>query len=466
MKPIVALVGRPNVGKSTLFNRLTRSRDAIVSDVPGVTRDRIYGHCRYGQRDFILVDTGGLEGEAGDGVEGLATEQTRQAIRDADLVVLLVDGRLGLHPEDRAIADELRRDEIPVLLAVNKGEGLGAAEIAEFHGLGLGEPLVISAARGDHVGRLVARTEERLPPPQAVPEEELPGIRIAVVGRPNVGKSTLVNALLGEPRMITYDRPGTTRDAVHTVLERDGHTYTLIDTAGVRRKSRIKEDLERFSTLKAIQAMEAADVVFLLVDAREGITDQDARLGRLVRDAGRGTVLAVNKWDGLDDEQKTRARRTLELKLGDVTEYAPLLYLSALHGTNVGHLLEEAERVYAAYARELDTPEVSRILREATTAHPPPVRGGFRPKLRYAHQGGRKPPTVVIHGTRTETLPKQYRRYLERQLRKAFELEGVPLRLEFRTQESPYKGRARHKEPPKWLRRKQARKKGAKARKK
>ncbi len=449
MKPIVALVGRPNVGKSTLFNRLTRTRDALVSGVPGVTRDRIYGHCRYGHRDFILVDTGGLEGGAEGEVEGLATEQTRRAIRDADLVVLLVDGRLGLHPEDQAIAEELRRARIPVLLAVNKGEGLGAAEAAEFNRLGLGPPLVISATRGDHVGRLVALVEERLPPPETEAEEKLPGIRIAVVGRPNVGKSTLVNALLGEPRMITYDRPGTTRDAVHTVLERDGRAYTLIDTAGVRRRGRIREALERFSSLKTIQTMEAADVVFLLVDAREGITDQDARLARLVRDAGRGTVLAVNKWDGLDEEQKTRTRRTLDLKLADVVELAPLLFISALHGTNVGHLLDEAERVYAAFTRELATAEVSRVLQEATAAHPPPVRGGFRPKLRYAHQGGKKPPTIVIHGTRTGTLPQQYRRYLERRLRQAFDLEGVPLRLEFRTQESPYKGRARHKEAPK-----------------
>ncbi|MFP4560011.1 MAG: ribosome biogenesis GTPase Der [Thiohalorhabdus sp.] len=458
MKPIVALVGRPNVGKSTLFNRLTRSRDALVSDTPGVTRDRIYGTCAYGERDFLLVDTGGLETEAEGGIELMAAEQTRQAIRDAELVVFLVDGRLGLHPEDAAIAEELRRMQVPVLLVVNKSEDLDPATVsADFYALGLGAPLPVSAAANQGMGRLVDLVEERLPPaPEG--EEELPGIRIAMVGRPNVGKSTLVNALLGEPRMITYDRPGTTRDAIHTVLERDGHTYTLIDTAGVRRRSRIKKELERFSTLKAIQALEAADVVFLLVDAHEGVTDQDARLARLVRDAGRGVVVAVNKWDHLDDEQKTRLRRTLDLKLVTPLYYAPLRYISALYGTGVGHLLETAETIYASYTKELPTAELNRILQEATEAHPPPVRGGFRPKLRYAHQGAKRPPTVVIHGSRTNTLPDNYLRYLERAFQKAFRLEGVPLRLQFRKQESPYKGRARHKEAPKSVRKKKARK--------
>ena len=460
MKPLVALVGRPNVGKSTLFNRLTRSRDALVSDAPGVTRDRIYGHCRYGRRDFLLVDTGGLESEAGDGLSGLAAEQTRQAIRDAELVVFLVDGRLGLHPEDAAIAEELRRLGVPVLVAVNKSEDQEAGVVAaEFHGLGLGQPLAVSASHGRGVGRLVDLVEERLPPPAPEEGEDLPGIRIAVVGRPNVGKSTLVNALLGEDRVITYDRPGTTRDAVHSVLERDGHTYTLVDTAGVRRRSRIKEGLERFSTLKAIQAMEAADVVFLVVNAQEGITDQDARLAKLVQDAGRAAVVVVNKWDNLDDQQKQHARRSLDLKLADVRDYAPLLFTSALHGTNVGHLLEAAREIYGSYVAELGTNEVNRVLQEATTAHPPPVRGGFRPKLRYAHQGAKRPPTVVIHGTRTNTLPANYLRYLERQFRDTFGLKGVPVRLQFRKQESPYHGRARHKTPPKHLAKKKKAKK-------
>jgi GTP-binding protein len=459
MKPIVALVGRPNVGKSTLFNRLTRSRDALVADTPGVTRDRIYGHCQYGQRDFLLVDTGGLESESDEGISGLAAEQARQAIRDAETVVFLVDGRLGLHPEDQAIAEELRRLEVPVRLAVNKSEDQDpATTAAEFHALGLGQPLLISASHGRGVGRLVDLVEGDLPPPVPEEGEDLPGIRIAVVGRPNVGKSTLVNALLGEDRVITYDRPGTTRDAVHSVLERDGQTYTLVDTAGVRRRSRVKEGLERFSTLKAIQAMEAADVVFLLVDAREGITDQDARLARLVLDAGRGTVLAVNKWDGLDDEAKHNVRRTLDIKLANLLDFAPELKISAKYGTNVGHLLETAQRVHAGFIAELDTGEVNRVLRQAVDSHPPPFRGGFRPKLRYAHQGGKRPPTVVIHGSRTGTLPGNYLRYLERQFRDAFGMEGVPLRLSFRTQESPYKGRARHKNPPKRVARKKLKK--------
>jgi GTP-binding protein len=459
MKPLVALVGRPNVGKSTLFNRLTRSRDALVSDAPGVTRDRIYGHCRYGRRDFLLVDTGGLESEAGDGLSGLAAEQTRQAIRDAELVVFLVDGRLGLHPEDAALAEELRRLEVPVVVAVNKAEDRDPALIAaEFHGLGLGQPLPLSATHGRGVGRLVDLVEERLPPAAPEEGEDLPGIRIAVVGRPNVGKSTLVNALLGEDRVITYDRPGTTRDAVHSVLERDDHTYTLVDTAGVRRRSRIKEGLERFSTLKAIQAMEAADVVFLLVDAQEGITDQDGRLAELVMDAGRAVVVAVNKWDGLDEEQKHRARRTLDIKLANVLRFAPLLQISARYGTNVGHLLDAARRVYASFTAELGTNELNRILHGATEAHPPPYRGGFRPKLRYAHQGAKKPPTIVIHGSRTGTLPNNYLRYLDKTFREAFGLEGTPIRLDFRTQESPYKGRARHKNPPKRVARKKRKK--------
>jgi len=459
MKPLVALVGRPNVGKSTLFNRLTRSRDALVSDAPGVTRDRIYGHCRYGRRDFLLVDTGGLESDVGDGLSGLAAEQTRQAIRDAELVVFLVDGRLGLHPEDAAIAEELRRLEVPVVVAVNKAEDQDPALIAaEFHGLGLGQPLPLSATHGRGVGRLVDLVEERLPPASPEEGEDLPGIRIAVVGRPNVGKSTLVNALLGEDRVITYDRPGTTRDAVHSVLERDGHTYTLVDTAGVRRRSRIKEGLERFSTLKAIQAMEAADVVFLLVDAQEGITDQDGRLAELVMDAGRAVVVAVNKWDGLDEEQKHRARRTLDIKLANVLRFAPMLQISARYGTNVGHLLDAARRVYASFTAELGTNELNRVLHGATEAHPPPYRGGFRPKLRYAHQGAKKPPTIVIHGSRTGTLPNNYLRYLDKTFREAFGLEGTPLRLDFRTQESPYKGRARHKNPPKRVARKKRKK--------
>lgn len=458
MKPIVALVGRPNVGKSTLFNRLTRSRDAIVSDQPGVTRDRLFGPSRYGDSEFLVVDTGGLASDAGEGVAGLAAEHARRAVREADAVVFLVDGRLGLHPEDRALAEELRRLAVPVVVAVNKCEDRDPDLIrAEFHALGLGEPVAVSASHGQGLGALLARIESHLPPPDDT-EAELPGIRIAIVGRPNVGKSTLVNALLGEERVLTYDRPGTTRDAVHSVVERDGETYTLVDTAGVRRRSRTKETLERFSTVKALQAMEAADLVFLVVDAREGVTEQDAHLARLVRDAGRGTLIAVNKWDGLDEEQKGRVQRTLSLKLGALLHEAPVLRISAWHGTNVGHLLEEAQRIHAAFTRELPTHEVNRVLREAVQAHPPPFRGEFRPKLRYAHQGGQGPPRIVIHGTRTRALDERYLRYLRRRFREAFDLYGVPLRLELRTQESPYKGRARHKVPPKSVKRKKGKK--------
>ncbi len=452
MKPLVALVGRPNVGKSTLFNCLTRSRDAIVSDRPGVTRDRLLGLSRYSGPDFWVVDTGGLESASEGEMAGLVAGQARQAIQEADLVVFLVDGRLGLHPEDQSLAEELRRLAVPVLVVVNKGEGRDPREVASaFYALGLGDPAVISATQGMGIARLVARVEAQLPPATST-EEALPGIRIAIVGRPNVGKSTLVNALLGEQRVITYDRPGTTRDAIHSILQREGRTYTLVDTAGVRRRSRVQAGLERFSVVKALRAMEVADLVFLVLDAREGVTEQDAQLAHLADDAGCGMVIALNKWDGLSEEQKGRVRRTFHLKLARLFHQAPALRISALHGTNVGHLLEEAERVHAAYARELTTAAINRVLHEATETHPPPFRSGFRPKLRYAHQGGKCPPRIVVHGTRTRTLPDNYRRYLMRCFREAFALYGVPLRLAFRTQESPYKGRARHKNPPKGLR--------------
>lgn len=449
MKPVVALVGRPNVGKSTLFNRLTRSREALVSDQPGVTRDRIYGEARFGGRGVILVDTGGLDRAAGaEGVEGLASQQSWQAVEEADAVVFLVDGRSGLHPEDQELADALRAREVPVLLAVNKSEGQPVGAAGEFYALGLGEPHAVSAEHNEGVKELGKAVAGELPPAAEEEDEALPGVRIALVGRPNVGKSTLVNALLGEQRVITYDQPGTTRDAVHTVLERDGHTYTLVDTAGVRRRARVKESLEKFSAIKAIQAMEAAEVVFLLIDASEGVTDQDARLAHLVTEAGRGVVIVVNKWDGLEPRQRDAVRRGLDLKLMSLG-FAPVLFVSALHGTNVGHLLETADRIHTAFTQELTTNAINRVLQDAITAHPPPVRKGFRTKIRYGHQGGQRPPTIVIHGNRTEFLPKNYRKYLTNQFRRAFDLEGVPLRLELRTQENPYEGKPRGRRPRK-----------------
>ena len=439
MLPVIALVGRPNVGKSTLFNRLTRSRDALVADQPGLTRDRKYGIGRVGDRPYVVVDTGGISGDR-DGVEALMDRQVRLAIEEADHILYLVDAREGLTGGDEQIAAELRRTGKPVTLVVNKSESLDRdLAAAEFHALGLGEPVPISAAHGRGVKPLINEVLETLPPAEEPPEEEK-GIQIAVVGRPNVGKSTLINRLRGEERLVAYDQPGTTRDSVQVPFEHAGRRYTLVDTAGVRRRARVSEAIEKFSVIKALQAMEQANVVLLVLDAHEGVTEQDASLAGHVLESGRALVVVVNKWDGLDPDQRERVKAELERKLPFLS-FAEVKFVSALHGTGVGHLMEAVDAAYRAATADLKTPELTRVLEEAVQEHQPPLVRGRRIKLRYAHQGGRNPPIIVIHGNQTESVPAAYQRYLVNRFRQAFGLWGTPVRIEFRTAENPYKGR-------------------------
>jgi GTP-binding protein len=429
------------VGKSTLFNALTGTRDALVADVPGLTRDRLYGRARAGGRPLILVDTGGLT-DAPDGLDPLVARQARQAIDEADVILFLTDARAGPTPADETLATGLRATGKPVVLAANKGEGLQRELVAgELYALGLGEPAVISAAHRQGLGGLLERVAAHLPPaPEAGAAPEAPGTRIAVVGRPNVGKSTLVNRMVGAERVLAWDEPGTTRDSVPVPFARDGRPYVLVDTAGVRRRGRVSETVEKFSVIKALQAIEAADVAILLVDAREGVTDQDLHLLGHVVEAGRAVVVAANKWDGLPGDRRERVRGELARRLAFV-DYARVHRISALHGTGVGELFRSVDEAAAAASASLPTPALTRCLREAVAAHPPPLVRGRRIKLRYAHQGGSGPPVIVVHGTQAESLPDGYRRYLVRAFREAFELRGTPLRVELKSGENPYAGR-------------------------
>ena len=439
MKPVLVLVGRPNVGKSTLFNRLTRSRDALVADAPGLTRDRHYGIGRLGDKPYIVVDTGGLEPVAKEGMLERMAHQTKSALAEADAVVFIVDGREGLTPQDRRIGEELRRIAAPVYLAVNKTEGMDAAVVtAEFHELGLGAPHAISSAHGEGVRDLVEVALERFP---AEAEEGAPSAddipRVAIVGRPNVGKSTLVNALLGEERMIAFDEPGTTRDAIEVEFSRGGSRYVLIDTAGLRRKGRVFESVEKFSVVKTLQAVDRANVVVLLLDARQEITDQDAHIAGFVLERGRAIVLAVNKWDGLDSYVRDQVKRQAERKLGFLG-FARMHFMSALAGEGIGPLLRSIDEAYRAAMAKMPTPRLTRILQQAVVKQPPPRSGLSRPKLRYAHQGGMNPPTIVIHGSSLDAVPDSYRRYLEGTFRTAFGLFGTPLAIRFKTGRNPY----------------------------
>jgi GTP-binding protein len=438
MIPTLALVGRPNVGKSTLFNRLTRSRDALVADIPGLTRDRHYGRGRIGAKPFLTVDTGGLEPGARSGIFHLMARQTLQAVAEADAVLLLVDGRAGLTPEDRSIAQELRKTGQRLWLVVNKSEGrTQQMATAEFHELGLGEPWAISAAHGEGVNDLLERVMEPFPAEQAEPDAAQAGPKIAVVGRPNVGKSTLVNAILGEDRVIAFDQPGTTRDSIHVDFERGGRAYTLIDTAGLRRRGKVDETAEKFSVIKTLQAIDDANVVILVLDARQDIADQDAHVAGFVLEAGKALVVAVNKWDDLDDDRRTQVKRDIDRRLGFL-DFARRHYVSALAGRGIDSLLASVDAAYAAAMARLPTPKLTRTLLAATARQPPPRAGLFRPKLRYAHQGGTNPPTIVIHGNQLDQLPDSYRRYLSRCFADAFDLRGTPLRLQLRTSENPY----------------------------
>ena len=441
VKPTVVIVGRPNVGKSTLFNRLTRSRDALVADVPGLTRDRHYGDGRLGPRPYYVVDTGGLEPVAKDGLLGEMARQTATALAEADAILFLADARAGVTPQDRRIADELRKAHGRVWLVVNKAEGLDAAvATAEFHELGVGAPHAISAAHGDGVGALMDAVLAEFPPetagePADEAAEDSP--RVAVVGRPNVGKSTLVNRLLGEERMIVFDAPGTTRDAIEVPFERYGRRYVLVDTAGVRRRGRVFESVEKFSVVKTMQAIDGANVVILVVDAADGIAEQDAHLAGYVLERGRALVVAANKWDGLDAYARESAKRAIERKLGFLA-FARVHFVSALAGEGLRSLMASVDEAYRAAMARLPTPRLTRTLIDAVARQAPPRAGLVRPKLRFAHHGGRNPPIIVVHGSALGAVPASYRRYLEGAFRKAFDLAGTPLRIEFRTGRNPY----------------------------
>jgi GTP-binding protein len=440
MLPVIALVGRPNVGKSTLFNLLTRSRDAIVADLPGLTRDRRYGFGRVGPVPYIAVDTGGLAGEK-QGLEGLMEHQTMLALDESDVVFFMVDARDGVTAGDEEIADLLRRRGANIRLIVNKAEGMEIASAsAEFYGLGLGDPAVISSAHGDNVGALMDAALEPYPEASEQVDEANQVLRVAVIGRPNVGKSTLINRMIGEERLVAYDQPGTTRDSISVPFEHRGQSYELIDTAGIRRRRSVSEVVEKFSIIKALQAIDHAHVVIPVLDAHAGITDQDATLLGLATERGRAMVIAVNKWDGIDQDQRDAVRRQIDLRLPFV-DFARMHFISALHGTGVGDLLGLVEQARAAAFRDLQTSSLTTVLEEAVVVHSPPLVRGRRIRLRYAHQGGKNPPLIVIHGNQTNRLPATYIRYLVNTFRKAFDLYGTPVRIELRTGKNPYAGK-------------------------
>jgi GTP-binding protein len=445
--PVIAIVGRPNVGKSTLFNRLTRSRDALVADLPGLTRDRHYGEGRVGDRPFLVIDTGGFEPVVKDGIIHEMAKQTRQAMAEADVILFLTDGRTGLVGQDRDIADDLRRLGGKTVLVVNKAEGMNRATVTgEFYELGLGEPLPISSAHGDGVTDLI---DEALalagPAPVQSAADEADAakrVRLAVVGRPNVGKSTLVNTLLGEERVIAFDEPGTTRDSIYIDFERGDKRYTLIDTAGLRRRGKVFEAVEKFSVVKTLQSIADANVVVLMLDASQEISEQDAHIAGFIVEAGRALVVAVNKWDGLDDYARERIKRDIVRKLGFLA-FAPLHFISAREGQGIGALLRSVDSAHEAAFAKLGTPRLTRALIAAVERQAPPRRGMSRPKMRYAHQGGQNPPIVVIHGNGLERVPETYRRYLEAHFRETFALKGTPLRIEFRSTRNPFAERER-----------------------
>jgi GTP-binding protein len=428
------------VGKSTLFNRLTRSRDALVADLPGLTRDRHYGQGRMGEKPFIVVDTGGFEPVAKEGIMSEMARQAREAIAEADVVLFVTDGRSGLTPQDKRIAQQLRESSSPVILVVNKTEGMRQEVVtAEFHELALGHPYAVSAEHGEGVRDLI---ETALEPFDAKDDEdeESDHPRVAIVGRPNVGKSTLVNRLLGEERVIAFDQPGTTRDAIEVELDWEGRRYTLVDTAGIRRKGKVFESVEKFSVVKTLQAIERSNVVVLVVDAEADIADQDAHIGGYILEAGRSLVVAVNKWDAVDSVKRKDVKNELERKL-QFLDFADFVPISARMGTGIKQLLAGVDGAFAAAMAKLSTPKLTRALQGAVEQQQPPMSGRFRPKMRYAHQGGSNPPIVVIHGTGLDGVRQPYKRYLENTFRKAFKLKGTPLRIELRSSANPFEGR-------------------------
>jgi GTP-binding protein len=437
MKPTVVIVGRPNVGKSTLFNRLTRTRDALVADIPGLTRDRHYGHGKLGDHPYLVIDTGGFEPLAKDGIMHEMARQAEQAIAEADAIIFMVDGRVGITALDKEIANKLRRAQCSVTIAVNKSEGMNhGVVIADFHELGLGTPYAISATHGEGVHDLIDDILESFP---KFEEDEIKEnqLKVAIVGRPNVGKSTMINALLGEERVIAFDQPGTTRDSIFIDFERNEKKYTLIDTAGLRRKGKVFETVEKFSVVKTLQSIENANVVVLVLDARQDISEQDAHIAGFVVESGRALVMAVNKWDGLGAYQRSQVKETLETRL-KFLDFAKFHYVSALKGQGLEAVFRSVDAAYRAATIDLSTPRLTRVLIDAVARQSPPRNGIFRPKLRYAHQGGRNPPLIVIHGNALDKVSDSYRRYLENVFREVFKLQGTPLRIQFNVTENPY----------------------------
>lgn len=441
MKPVIALIGRPNVGKSTLFNQITKSRDALVADFAGLTRDRKYGDAMFNNKSFIVVDTGGI-GENEGGIDDYMAEQSKTAIHEADLIIFVVDARAGLLASDEQIARELRSLGKKVFLVANKVDGVHAeAAVVEFYKLGFGEPLQVAASHGRGVAQMMEDVLADIPE-DANPElhDKETGLRLAVIGRPNVGKSTLVNCLLGEERVVAFDQPGTTRDSIYIPYERDGRLYTLIDTAGVRRKGKVDEMIEKFSVVKTLQAMKDAHVVVMVLDAREGIVEQDLHLIGYALEAGRAMVIAINKWDNMSEYDRKQVKLDIERRF-DFIPWAKIHLISALHGTGVGDLYPSIHRAYDSSFLKVSPAKITQILNDATEQHQPPSVQGRRIKMRYAHMGGQNPPTIVIHGNKVDKTPADYRRYLENVFRKVYKIEGTPIRIEFKTSDNTFEGR-------------------------
>jgi GTP-binding protein len=441
MKPVIALVGRPNVGKSTLFNRLTKTRDAIVADYAGLTRDRHYGNGKLGPHEYIVIDTGGFEPDAVTGIYKEMARQTRQAVAESDVVIFVVDARAGISAQDYDIANYLRKLGKPTVLAANKAEGLPeGTQVSEFFELGLGEMLAVSASHGQGMRMLVdlALAPLNLPDPSESIEQEDPAvIKLAVAGRPNVGKSTLINTWLGEERLVAFDLPGTTRDAISVPFEHAGQRFELIDTAGLRRKGKVFEAIEKFSVVKTLQAIENANVVLLLLDATQGVTDQDAHIAGYILESGRAVVLAVNKWDAVDAYQRELLQRSIETRLGFL-KFASIHHISAIKRQGLGPVWKSIIQAHASANRKMSTPVLTRLLMEAVQFQQPQRSGVFRPKLRYAHQGGMNPPIVIVHGNSLEHVTESYKRYLEGRIRKEFDLVGTPLRIQLKSQHNPF----------------------------
>ena len=457
MLPVIAIVGRPNVGKSTLFNRLTKSRDALVANMPGLTRDRQYGQGKVGDKAYIVIDTGGISGDEV-GIDAHMARQSKLAMEEADSILFLFDAREGLNPIEQNLAGILRQQNKPIYIVVNKTDGLDETVVlADFYALGLGEPLAIAAEHGRGIPYLMQQVCQDLPDNLTLDKESPQSIKIAIIGRPNVGKSTLINRMLGEDRVVVYDQPGTTRDSIFLPLERHGQHYTLVDTAGVRRRKRVQDAVEKFSIIKALQAIAQANVVINVLDAQEGITDQDLHLIGFALDAGRSLVIAINKWDGLQQEAKQQIKEEIERRLLFVN-FARLYFISALHGTGVGNLYEAVGEAYNSATQTLSTAQLTETLQQATTKSPPSLVRGRRIKLRYAHSGGRNPPVIVIHGNQTGAVPTHYKRYLVNFFRQSFNLVGTPIRLEFKSSDNPYKDRRNTLTPRQQAKRKRAKK--------